>query len=102
MSCSGFSECHEFFPNKNITKVPIMPGMDIKSEDRASLDPMVLTEPVVAPPAEPQVIPQQHKESSMGYQNVPGAMATPSPVEKLKMKWTAEDLIDRNERLLRR
>jgi hypothetical protein len=80
-----------------------MPGMDIKAEDKASMDPAVLTQPVVAPPAEgPKTIPQTHAESSLGFQNVPKAATTPSPMTKLKMKWEAQDLINQNERLLRR
>lgn len=103
MSCTGFDKCHDHFPNTNLTKVPIMPGMDIKAEDSASMDPAVLTEPVVAPPAEgPKTLPQAHAESSLGFQNVPKAATTPSPLTKLKMKWQAQDLINQNERLLRR
>lgn len=84
-------------------KVPLMPGMDIKSQDKASLDPTVLTQPVEAPPPpQPQVIPQAHKESSLGFQDVPPPMTTPSPVKKLKMRWKAQDTQEENESLLRR
>lgn len=103
MTCSGFSECHDKFPNANITKVPIMPDMKIMEVDRASMDPATLMEPVKAPPAPgPEVIPQARKESSIGYDKIPVAKTTPGPVRKLKMKWEAEDLLDENERLLRR
>jgi len=103
MTCSGFDKCHDKFPNTNLTKVPLMPGMDIKAEDRASMDPTVLTQPVVAPPPQgPVTLPQKHGESSLGYQNVPKAPTTPSPMTKLRMKWEAEDLVAQNDRLLRR
>jgi len=103
MTCSGFAECKDHFPNTNLTKVPIMPGMTIKAEDKASMDPATLMEPVKAPPPEgPKVVPQMHKESSLGYNEVPVARTTPGPLRRLKMKWQAEDLLDQNERLLRR
>lgn len=105
MTCSGFDKCHDKFPNTNLTKVPIMPGMDIKAEDRASMDPTVLTQPVVAPPLPgPETMKQTAgtKDSSLGYNKLPGARTTPGPVAKLKIQWKAEDLVDQNERLLRR
>jgi len=102
MSCSGFDKCHDHFPKVG-AKVPIMPGMDIKAEDKASMDPAVLTEPVVAPPPQgPQTLPQMHAESSIGSNLVPKAATTPSPLTKLRMKWEAQDLVSQNERLLRR
>lgn len=105
MSCTGFDKCHDKFPNPDLTKVPIMPGMTIKSEDRASMDPMSITKPAVAPPLKvPEVITQKAggAESSLGYQDVPKPQTTPGPVTKLKMKWEAQDMLEENERLLRR
>lgn len=102
LSCPK-GNCATKFPNPALFKVPLMPGMDIKSNASASLDPKVLLEPVEAPPPPgPQTIPQPFKESSRGSNKIPGARTTPSPVKKLKMRWEAEDLHAQNERLLRR
>lgn len=103
MTCSGFNECHDKFPNSNLTKVPIMPGMKIMEEARASMDPTSLMGPNKAPPpAGPEVLPQKMKESSIGHSEVPVAKKAPGLVDRLKMKWQAEDLVEENERLLRR
>lgn len=108
MTCTGFDKCHDQFHDP---KVPIMPGLTIMAEDRASMDPMSITKPAVAPPLKvPQVVTQKadreklegSKESSLGYQDVPLPKTTPGPVTKLKMKWQAQDTLEENERLLRR
>jgi len=103
MTCSGFSECHDKFPNANLTKVPLMPGMDIKAEGRASMDPTSLMKPVDAPPRiVSEVLPQKLEGSSIGHQEVPVPRTASGPVSKLKTKWQAEDLVHENEQLLRR
>lgn len=81
-----------------------MPGMDIKEEARASLDPtFVLTPPEAPPPPGPETIPQKYKESSMGFEDANNMVKTTlSPVKELKMAWEAEDLHSENEKLLRR
>lgn len=101
MACTGLEPCSEFMA-KNLTKVPLMPGLDIKTEARASLDPQVLATPPKAPPPPGfAVAPTIHPESSLGYENVPVYTPVP-PVQALKMRWQAQDLINANERLLRR
>lgn len=103
MKCTGLEPCHDF-PARNLTKVPLMPGMTIKSEDRASLDPKTLLKPPVAPPppgvqAVPTDMGLQHIGS--GHGEVP-LQTTISPVQRLKMRWQAEDMTYANEKLLRR
>jgi hypothetical protein len=101
MSCTGLEPCHDF-PARNLTKVPVMPGMDLNSEDRASLDPKTLLSPPVAPPAPgAKALPPVHRESSLGY-SVATEHPTISPVKRMKMRWKAEDLVNANEKLLRR
>lgn len=101
MSCSGFHQCREKLDG-NLTKVPLMPGMDIKAKAVASMDPTVLTQPAQAPPPEAaKTMPLTHSESSLGHQQVPSPKQAPSPVTALKMKWQAEDLVDQNDRLRR-
>lgn len=79
-----------------------MPGFDVKSRDRASLDPTYITKPAQAPkPFGWEVMPTRHPESSIGHGQVT-SKPTISPVEALKMKWDAEDLVAENTRLLRR
>jgi len=103
MTCSGFDKCHDHFPNTNITKVPLMPGMDIKATDKASMDPKTLYEKQTPPkPQGPQVLEQPYAESSVGHAKIPKASTSPSPMTLLKTKWKAEDMVAENERLLRR
>jgi len=101
LNCPDIRKCQDKFQGEG--KVPLMPGMDIKEEARASLDPSVLNEPVQAPPPPaPERLKQSHRESSIGYEGVNAMMKTPSPVKKLKMQWEAEDLHDENELIMRR
>jgi len=108
MTCSGFDKekCHDHFPNTNLTKVPLMPGMDIKATDKASMDPKTLydkqTPPAPGPLDGPQVLEQPYAESSLGHAKIPKVSTSPSPMTLLKSKWKAEDMVTDNERLLRR
>jgi len=105
MTCTGFDKCHDKFPNANLTKVPLMPGLTVMEEGRASMDPATLMEPAKPPepPPPPKVVPQAKKESSIGHQAAKSDIPTrPSLVKQLKLKWKAEDLLSDNERLLRR
>jgi len=117
MTCSGFEgNCKDPFADpfsalpKKEEKVPLMPGMDIKSKGKASMDPKTLydkqTPPAPGPLDGPQVLQQPHggAESSLGHQktNGLGNQPPPSPMTLLKSKWKAEDMVTDNERLLRR
>jgi hypothetical protein len=101
MTCTGLEPCHDM-PPRNITKVPLMPGMHIMEDARASLDPKTLLSPPVAPPPpKPKVMHPTRKESSIGHQSAT-VRPTISPIKRMKMRWQAEDLVNANEKLLRR
>merc|ERR1719162_7347 len=91
MTCSGFEgNCKDPFADpfsalpKKEEKVPLMPGMDIKSKGKASMDPKTLydkqTPPAPGPLDGPVVMQQPHggAQSSLGHQLVPPPEYAPS------------------------
>lgn len=107
MTCSGFTQCHENLPSgvpqAASQKLPLMPGMDIKSQANASLDPKVLLKPAKPPPPEALKNTMSKPHMSIGHRQVEKIMSTTiSPVEKLKMRWQAEDLVADNARIFER
>jgi hypothetical protein len=80
-----------------------MLGMDVKSMNRASLDPKILATPPVAPPVEPErVMPTSQPQNTLKIEDEALAFRTVSPVKALKMEWEATDTAEANARLLRR
>lgn len=95
MTCSGAGKaCQEkFAQGASRSKVPLMPGMDMKAEGVASLDPTVLTQPSEAPASEgAKVSPADHSEAPVSPQSVPvSSTGGAASVRFLKQKWAAED-----------
>jgi len=100
LKCDGLSPCRDF-PQRNLTKLPRMNGMDIKSMGRASLDPTVLAVPPVPPPEGERIMPTSQPQSTLNMDVAP-EFKTISPVKALKMEWEGSDMVEENARLLRR
>jgi hypothetical protein len=101
MTCKALAPCKAELSHVN--KVPQMLGMDVKSTDKASLDPRILATPPVPPPIEGErVMPTSQPQSTLNVEDNAAPFRTVSPVKALKMEWEARDTVEANAYLLRR